>query len=77
MVLLRKNNYVTSSTYRVQPYRTSKPSPEDEGKVLTVPFNETAISSLLQNNNTCLVVDGKPETPVEVIEDCLNKLKHN
>ena len=76
-ILLRENDYVISSTYRVQPYRTSMPKPGDEEKVLVKPFNDTVISSLVETNTTCLVVDGKPETPVEVIEDCLSKLKSN
>lgn len=75
-VLLLENDYAPSATYRVQPYKTTSPRPGDKEKILVVPFGVSAIA-YFDDNNKCLVVDGKSETPVEVIEDCTSKLKHN
>ena len=73
-VLVSRNDYVTEGTYLPQPLVTDPPNPANEGKVLITPFGSSGILNVL-GIDRCLIVDGKSETPVEVVENCSKKLR--
>lgn len=73
-VLLGRNDYVPNGTYFPQPLRTDPPNSANEGKALITPFGPSSILNVM-GVDRCLIVDGKSETPVEVVEDCSAKLQ--
>lgn len=64
-ITIQENNFVASGTYRAQQLITNEQRPEDKEKVLLVP----------SESDECLIIDGKPETMLEVVYACHDKLK--
>ncbi len=73
-VLLEPNEYISAVTYLPVPLRTDPPLPDNEGKILLRPFGSSGIIEAGEGGR-CLIIDGKPETPVEVVEHCLARLR--